>query len=78
MPNHVHVVLEQIDDLAGTVRRCKSWTARQINTVTGRTGSLWFREYFDRYARNPEQIERMIHYVENNPVAAGLTSARED
>ena len=72
MPNHVHVVIEQIADLAGTVRRWKSWTAREINRVTSRTGPLWYREYFDRYARNPEQVDRMIHYVEMNPVAAGL------
>lgn len=36
MPNHVHVVIEQKLDLAGTVRRWKSWTAREINSLLGR------------------------------------------
>src|SRR5262245_6422672 len=48
MPNHVHVVLEQLEDLAGTVRRWKSWTAREMNAAIGRSGPVWYREYFDR------------------------------
>ncbi|MDP3739007.1 MAG: transposase [Hyphomonadaceae bacterium] len=78
MPNHVHVVLEQIKDLAGTVRRWKSWTARQINAFTGSSGEVWFREYFDRFARNAQQLQRMIDYVEANPVAAGLVAESVD
>lgn len=78
MPNHVHVVLEQLQDLAGTVRRWKSWTAREINSATRRRGAVWYREYFDRFARNAGQVERMIWYVEANPVAAGLVAAPVD
>jgi putative transposase len=78
MPNHVHVVLEQIEDLAGTVRRWKSWTAKEINAATGRSGNFWFREYFDRFARNERQLQRMIDYVEANPVAAGLVAGPAD
>ncbi len=74
MPNHVHVVIEQIEDIAGTVRRWKSWTAREINRATGRSGPLWRREYFDRVARDEQHLQTMIHYVENNPVAAGLVA----
>ena len=72
MPNHVHVVIEQNEDLAGSVRRWKSWSARGINAHLGRTGRVWRREYFDRFARNADQLAHMIHYVESNPVAAGL------
>lgn len=77
MPNHVHVVVEQGADLAGTVRRWKSWMAREINAVTGRSGHVWRREYFDRFARTEVQLANMIHYVENNPVAAGLIASPE-
>jgi len=72
MPNHVHVVLEQGADLAGTVRRWKSWTARAINVALNRKGRVWRREYFDRFARNERHLGVMIAYVESNPVAAGL------
>jgi REP element-mobilizing transposase RayT len=74
MPNHVHVVIEQGADLAGTVRRWKSWTTRAINATLGRQGTLWRREYFDRFARNESHLSVMIAYVENNPVAAGLVA----
>lgn len=75
MPNHVHVVIEPVADLAGTVRRWKSWTAREINLVLGRQGPVWQREYFDRFARSPRHLAAMIGYVEANPVAAGLTNS---
>jgi putative transposase len=78
MPNHVHVVAEQLRDLAGTVRRWKSWTAREINLSLGRLGPVWRREYFDRFARNERHLQTMIHYVEANPVAAGLVALAED
>ena len=72
MPNHVHVVIEQNTDLAGIVRRWKSWTARAINRALDRQGQVWRRDYFDRFARNEQHLSTMIWYVEQNPVAAGL------
>lgn len=78
MPNHVHAVLEQLEDLAGTVRRWKSWTARGINSALGRSGQVWRREYFDRFARNEHHLRTMIDYVEANPVAAGLVANAAD
>ena len=78
MPNHVHVVIDQTADLPGTVRRWKSWTAREINRACGRKGPVWRREYFDRFARTKQHLQTMIHYVENNPVAAGLVAYAVD
>jgi putative transposase len=78
MPNHVHVVLEQVGDIAGTVRRWKSWTSREINKALGRSGALWRREYFDRVARDEKHLQTMIDYVESNPVAAGLVAYAVD
>jgi REP element-mobilizing transposase RayT len=77
MPNHVHVVIEQDGELAGTVRRWKTWSARRINARLNTSGRVWRREYFDRFARNEKQLGVMIEYVENNPVAAGLISTPE-
>jgi len=77
MPNHVHVVLEQDSDLAGIVRRWKSWTAREVNRATGQSGRLWRREYYDRFARTHEHLQTMVNYVEANPAAAGLVNSIE-
>jgi putative transposase len=78
MPNHVHVVVDQMSDLPGTIRRWKTWTSKQINGITGRKGPLWRREYFERFARDEHHLQTMIHYVENNPVAAGLVASSSD
>ncbi len=77
MPNHVHVVIDQDGDLAVIVRRWKTWSARLINGHLQRSGRVWRREYFDRFARDEKQLGVMIDYVEANPLAAGLVSIPE-
>jgi REP element-mobilizing transposase RayT len=74
MPNHVHIVLRRARhvSLATIVRRWKSWTARRINEMSGRTGRLWQREWVDRWLREEDALWSAIKYVELNPVAAGL------
>jgi REP element-mobilizing transposase RayT len=78
MPNHVHVVIDQILDLPGTVRRWKSWTAREINSLLKGDGPIWQKEYFDRFARHEKHLYTMMRYVEANPVTAGLVASPED
>ena len=79
MPNHVHVVFEQIEGwtLAGTIKSWKSYSATQINRATGRSGAFWARDYFDRFMRNETHLATTIAYVENNPVKAGLCARPE-
>jgi len=74
MPNHVHVV---IDPRAGwrlstILHTWKSFTATSANRVLRRRGAFWMREYFDRYIRDSDHLFRVVRYVEQNPVTAGL------
>ena len=80
MPNHVHVVVEQLPgyDLATTVQAWKSVSAHTINKLRSRRGPLWQREYFDRFMRSATQFDAAVKYVENNPVAAGLAELPEE
>jgi len=80
MPNHVHVLVElkQGYPLAGIVHSWKSFSAHRANTILGRTGSLWYREYYDRYIRNEEHLERAVLYIHANPVLAGLVARAGD
>lgn len=79
MPTHVHVVIELLE--GGTVptivQRWKSFCAHKINQAIGRRGTLWQREYFDRFMRSAKQFEWTVAYVENNPVAARLVPQAE-
>ncbi len=80
MPNHVHLLVRLLGKgpLAGIMRRLKSWTARDVNRASGRSGALWQRDYFDRQATNEDEIESMSRYIELNPVNAGLCRKPHD
>lgn len=73
MPNHLHLFIEVGDgDLTTVLRRFKRWTGRQANTLLGRTGSFWHREWFDHWSRSATEDARIVHYIQQNPVRAGL------
>jgi len=51
----------------------KSYTANEGNKILGRSGSFWQRESYDHWVRDEDELERIVNYIRNNPVAAGLT-----
>ena len=81
MPNHVHLVVSLPDDaplLIKTLQHLKGYTAQQANKLLGRTGQFWQRETYDHLVRSPAEMTRIIAYVVNNPVKAGLAESWED
>jgi len=74
MPNHVHVLLatNATHGLGKIVRLWKAYTAARINMLVGRSGRLWAADYFDRFIRDEKHFESTKHYIEMNPVNAGL------
>jgi len=73
MPNHVHAVIVAPEDLAEALQAAKGRSARRCNLALGLTGrGFWQGECFDRLVRSPEELERVVSYVEWNPVRAGL------
>lgn len=85
MPNHVHVVFTPLrrDDegyhsLASIMRSLKGRTAREANLVLGRSGAFWQHENYDHVVRDEGELGRIIGYVLENPVKAGLVQAREE
>ncbi len=52
----------------------KRHTARQANIVLDRKGALWQDESYDHVIRDNEEYIRIINYVLENPVKAGLVS----
>ena len=77
MPNHVHVVLTLANDdcsLLRSLQRFKSYTALQANRLLHRQGQFWQRESYDHLIRDATEMTRIISYVLENPVKAGLTN----
>ena len=79
MPNHVHVLILPRVALAQITHWIKGKTAREANLLLGRTGEpFWQEESYDRWVRNEREFHRIVAYVEENPVSAGLAAAPED
>ena len=77
MPNHVHVLLEISNNisLSEILHSWRSYSSKSINKLLKRIGKLWMTEYFDRYIRDNTHFNKVIDYIHNNPVKAGLVSA---
>ena len=78
MSNHVHAVFEPLSrsewhsDLHKIMQSLKRHTARQANVLLGREGAFWQDESYDHVIRDSEEYTRIINYVLENPVKAGL------
>lgn len=77
MPNHVHVMVRLSGEasLGSIVKRWKAGSALQINRLMERSGSLWMRDYHDRWIRDLDHYEDSKAYITNNPVKAGLCNS---
>ena len=79
MPNHVHLLVVPHVPVARLTRRSKGYTARQANRILARTGeAFWQPESYDHRVRNDKEWERIVRYIENNPVGAGLAAWPEE
>jgi REP element-mobilizing transposase RayT len=79
MPNHVHLLVEIWQKpQSQLIKDWKGFTARRINRVLSRRGKLWQDDYWDRYIRDEAHLRKVVAYIENNPVKAGLVHSREE
>jgi len=91
MPNHVHLLIESllqelphhkgksaISPIADTMRLLKGRTARYCNLALNRPGAFWHHESYDHYVRDEDELARIIAYILNNPVKAGLAQEWKD
>jgi REP element-mobilizing transposase RayT len=78
MPNHVHLLVEIWQKpMTELLQSWKGCTARRINRILGRRGKLWQDDYWDRYIRDEAHYRKVVHYIEWNPVKAGLVKSPE-
>ena len=68
MPNHTHVLVRPTGEveLEEILHSWKSFTAKRINAVVGREGSVWQEESYDRLVRDRVELARIERYVRNN------------
>lgn len=91
MPNHVHLLIRsliekfppsrkptKVSPVAEIMRLLRGRTARYCNLALHREGTFWQHEFYDHYVRNEKEMERIILYILNNPVKAGLAKEWRD
>ena len=63
--NHVHVLVVPIAgvDLSIITHTWKSYTAKSINKLLGRTGTLWKAESFDHIVRSDASLAKFEKYI---------------
>lgn len=92
MVNHLHILLrpkpiilpeespmDSFVALSSITKSIKGYTAREANRILKRTGKhFWQQESFDHWPRDEDEFFRIIAYIENNPVKAGLVKRPEE
>jgi putative transposase len=86
MPNHVHVLLQATPghEINHIVKSWKSFSGRFIGAYLRDRGDseapqrIWHRDYWDRYIRSERHFERVVNYIQQNPVKARLATKPEE
>jgi REP element-mobilizing transposase RayT len=90
MPSHFHWVFTPRREYEATLPKgqsarerimhsVKRHTALQCNARLHLTGdTFWQPESYDHCVENEDELERIVDYVELNPVKAGLVKSREN
>ena len=89
MPSHFHWLFRPLPEWERTLPKGKSgrevimhsiqsYTAHECQRILGGTGVFWQGESFDHCVRDEGELERILDYIELNPVKARLCAYREE
>ena len=76
MPNHVHLLIKQKDDLSKTMKYIKAKSTIELNKSLRRSGKFWQSDYFDKVIRDEKLYSLVYEYILNNPVKVGVEDAK--
>ncbi|MDQ6624725.1 MAG: DEAD/DEAH box helicase [Verrucomicrobiota bacterium] len=86
MPDHVHVLFqpwpkrgdsEIVWSLTELLRSLKTFTAKEINKLTGSRGAVWEKETFNRYVPSDHDLAEKFSYIVQNPWEAGVVEVEQ-
>ncbi|WP_428356330.1 transposase [Methyloprofundus sp.] len=75
MPNHLHLLFQQNQQLKEIMKRIKGGSALLVNKYLARHGKLWERDYFDKAIRDEIHFLLTYEYIKNNAIKAKLEDA---
>ena len=77
MPNHIHILFKQIEEMRDVMRIFKGGSSHIINQIRGTKGQIWAKDYFDKLVRNEKHFSQVYEYIKYNAVKANLGDADE-
>jgi REP element-mobilizing transposase RayT len=79
MPNHVRLLVTPTIALPRIMKSLKGITARRATAMLTLTGTpFWQEESYDHLVRDEHEFKKISHYIEENPVRAGLVKTSSD
>jgi putative transposase len=79
MPDHMHLILiPRGRNISECMKAIKGFAARKINSLLGRSGSVWQSGFYDYVLDSEEKVLTRMRYIEDNPVRKGLAISPED
>ena len=79
MPNHVHLLVTPNMPSREWLGPLKGFTGHEAIRILGLPpGPFWQNESYDHLIRNDQESARIKHYIEWNPVKAGITTLPEE
>ncbi len=76
MPNHIHMLFKQNQNMPKIVQKLKGGLSFLINKHLNQKGKLWDENYFDKAIRDERHFQVTYDYIKNNAVKAGLADAK--
>ncbi len=78
MPSHLHMFFDFNDSLLlkHELEEFKRWTGHRAAQIAPELADnrFWQTEWFDHWSRHEESDEKIVRYIRNNPVKAGLAT----
>ncbi|MFQ6083659.1 MAG: transposase [Candidatus Aminicenantia bacterium] len=74
MPDHLHLilVLPEGKNISYIMKRIKGATARKINILIGKIGTLWQSDFYDHIIKNEKELRDKLKYIHRNPLRSDL------
>jgi putative transposase len=79
MPDHLHLVIHPVGiyNFSYIMKMIKGSFTRRLNKVDGKIGKIWQKGFYDECIRDSLHLLRVLEYMHNNPLKAGLVHEPE-
>ena len=78
MPDHMHLIIIPRDkNISECMKSIKGFSARRINSVLDRKGSIWQNGFYGYILDSEEKVLSRMRYIEDNPVRKGMVTRLE-